>query len=199
MLFEKVKEILLRPKETWSKIKQEPTSLLQVLITYAMPLALLPVVFGMLGFSLIGHRYGFGPVGGVFRIPITYSLIWAIVSYVLTLVGLFIEGLVINALAPSFGSKQNLANACKLAVYAYTPAFIAGILNVIPALSVVVFLLSLYGIYLLFLGFPVMMETPSDKVLVYLIVTIIVIIVIFSIIGAVSGAILSALWSPVLF
>ncbi len=199
MLFEKVKEILLQPKAAWLKIKREPTSALQVLITYAMPLALLPVVFGMLGLSMIGHRYGFGPVGGIFRIPITYSLIWAIVSYVLTLVGLFIEGLVINALAPSFGSKKHLTNAFKLAVYAYTPAFIAGILSIIPALSVLVFLLSLYGIYLLFLGFPVMMETPDDKVLLYLIVTIIVIIVIFAIISAVSGAILSALWSPVLF
>jgi len=199
MLIERIKAILLKPQEAWSNIKGENGNAVQVLFGYAMPLALLPAVFGMLGYVLIGHRYGLGPAGGIVRVPITYALIWAAISYVLTLVGLGVEALVVNGLAPSFRSKQNFLNAYKLAVYAYTPAFVAGILNIIPVLGFLVFLLSLYGIYLLYLGFPVMMETPKEKTFGYLVVTIIVLIIIYAIIGAISAAILALLWRPVLF
>ncbi len=199
MLIERVKAILLKPSETWSKIKEETADFSKVLTGYAMPLALLPALFGFLGYTLIGYRFGFGPIGGVFRIPFTYSLIWAIVQYILILVGLYVEGIVINILAPSFGSKPNALNAFKLAVYAYTPAFLAGILNIFPVLGFIVLLISLYGLYLLYVGLPIMMETPKEKIAVYLIVTVIVLIVIYVIIGAISGAILTAMWRPALF
>jgi hypothetical protein len=199
MLIERVKSILFQPKETWPKIKAEPKNFSQVLTGYAMPLAALPAIFGLLGYVLIGYRYGVGPIGVVLRVPFISALIWAIVSYVLTLVGLYVEGIVINALAPSFGSKPDSLSAFKLAVYAYTPAFIAGILRIFPAIAFLVFLISLYGIYLLYLGLPVMMETPKEKIIVYLIVIIIVLIIIYAIIGAISGAVMTALWSPALF
>lgn len=195
-MIERIKNILFSPKTEWEKIKAETTGIAQVLTGYAVPLALLPAIFGMLGFALIGQRYGFGPISGVFRIPFTYAIVWAIVQYILTLVGLYVEGIVINALAPSFGSTQNPVNAFKLAVYASTPSFVAGILHIIPALGIIVFLISLYGIYLLYLGIPILMETPKEKIVGYLIVTIIVMIVLYFIIGAISGAILAATWRP---
>jgi hypothetical protein len=198
MLLNRVRDILLSPRTAWAKIKEDGQGFGQVLTGYAIPLAALPAIFGLLGYTLIGHRYAFGPVVGVVRIPFVYALIWAIVYFVLILVGLYVEGIVINALAPSFASKQNAVNAFKLAVYAYTPAFIAGILNIVPALGFLVFLISLYGIYLLYLGFPVMMETPKEKVAVYLIVTIVAMIIISLIIGAIANAILAASWRPIL-
>lgn len=189
MLIEQVKGILFSPKKTWLKIKDKPVSFGDVLKGYAIPLAAIPAVFGLLGYALIGMRLGFGHL--VYRIPFGLALIWAIIYYILVLAGLYIQGIVINALAPSFSSKQNAVNAFKLAVYAYTPAFIAGILSIIPAIGILVFLLSLYGIYLLYLGLPVMMETPKEKVIGYLIITIIVMIIIYFVIGAIAGTVLT--------
>ncbi len=197
MLLTRIKDILFDPRNTWIKIKEESAGFGQVLTNYAMPLAAIPAVFGLLGLTLVGHRYGFGPVIGVFRVPFGSALLWAIVMYILILVGLYVEGIVINALAPSFESKPNAVNAFKLAVYAYTPAFVAGILNISPMLGFLVFLISLYGIYLLYVGLPVMMETPKEKVAVYLIVIIVVMIVIYFVIGGIAGAILAASWRPV--
>lgn len=179
-MFEKVKSILFNPKETWPRIKDDEEGFGQVLTGYAIPLAAIPAFFGLLGYAI------------TFRIFFGFVLIWAIVLYILTLVGLYIEGIVINALAPSFGSQQNSTNAFKLAVYAYTPAFIAGILRIFPLLGVLVFLISLYGLYLLYLGLPVMMETPKEKVVGYLVVIIIVLIIIYALIAAISGAVLAA-------
>ncbi len=196
MLIESVKDILFNPKATWIKIKDEPGGFAHVLTSYAVPLTVIPAFFGMLGYSFVGIRSGFSHI--VYRIPFHMAFLWALVYYVLTLIGLYLVGIIINALAPSFNSKQNAVNAFKVAVYAYTPAFVAGVLYIEPTSGMLVFLLSLYGVYLLFLGLPVMMETPKEKVMGYLIVVIIVVIVVYAIIGGISGAILSATWRPVL-
>jgi hypothetical protein len=195
-MIQRIKDILIKPKETWPQIKAEATGIGQVLTGYAMILAAIPAVCGLLGFTLVGQS--FGPITGFFRIPFTYALVWAIVWYVLILVALYVEGLVINALAPSFGSKQNPVNAFKLAVYSSTPMFVAGILNILPALGVLVFLLSLYGFYLLYIGMPVMMETPKDKLVGYYVVTLILMIVIYIIVSAISGAVMASMWRPIL-
>lgn len=196
-MIERIKGILFSPRTEWTKIKNETTNTAQLFTGYAVPLALIPPVFGIIGLALIGQRVGLGPISGVFRVPITSAIVWAVVWYVLTLVALFVEGIVINALAPSFGSKPSSINALKVAVYASTPGFIAGVFNVIPALGILVFLLSLYGLYLLFVGLPVLMETPSDKVVGYFVVTIIIMIVIYIVVGVIANAVLAATWRPV--
>jgi hypothetical protein len=196
-MIQRIKDILFKPKETWPQIKAEPSTIGQVMTGYAMILAAVYAVFGLLGFALIGQS--FGPIAGFLRIPFTSALVWAIVWWVFILVGLYVEALVINALAQSFGSKPSLVNAYKLAVYSSTPMFVAGILNIIPALSILVFLISLYGFYLLYIGMPVMMETPKEKLVGYFVVVLIIMLVIYFIIGGISGAVMAAMWRPVLF
>ena len=111
-MIQRIKDILFKPKDTWPQIKAEATGISQVLTGYAMILAALPAIFGFLGFTLIGQS--FGPITGFFRIPFIYALVWAIVWYVLTLVALYLEGLVINALAPSFGSTRSPVSEARL-------------------------------------------------------------------------------------
>lgn len=197
MIIERVKSIIIKPRETWGIIKGEPTTTSQVLTNYVLPLALIPAIFGIIGRSLIGHTYYvLAPV--TLRVPILYSLIGAIVGYILAIVGLYIEGVIINALAPTFSSKPNMNNAFKLVAYAATPGFIAGVLHIWPPLGILVFLISLYGLYLLYVGLPIMMETPKEKVVGYIVVAIIITIVVYIVIGAISSAILSSIWRPAL-
>ena len=69
-------------------------------------------------------------------------------------VGIFVLSLIINALAPTFGAQKNSAQAMKVAVYAYTPGWLAGVFNIIPLLGILGIIAGLYGIYLLYLGLP---------------------------------------------
>ena len=50
------------------------------------------------------------------------------------------------------------------------------------------FLLFGYGLYLFYVGLPILMETPQDKAIGYVIVTILVSIVVSILVGTVSGA-----------
>ncbi len=194
-MIERIKNILISPKTEWVKIKGEPAGVGQVFTGYAIPLALIPAVFGFLGRALIGMNFG---LLGSIRIPLAYSLAWAIVYYILSLVMLYVFALVINALAPSFGSKPDMTNAVKLVVYSMTPAWIASVLNIFPILGILVFLAGLYGLYILYVGFEPMMETPKDKVLVYFIIAIVVFLVAYFIVGAISGLVITMAWRPML-
>jgi len=194
-MIERIKNILISPKTEWVKIKSEPAGIAQVFTGYAIPLALIPALFGFIGRALIGVNLG---ILGTFRIPFAYAIAWAIVYYVLSLIALYAFALVINALATSFASKPDMVKAFKLVVYSMTPGWIAGILQVFPLLSILIFLAGLYGLYILYLGFAPMMETPKDKVVVYLIVAIVIYIVVYFVVAALSGLVLNMAWRPMI-
>jgi hypothetical protein len=137
---------------------------------YAAPLAAIPAICSWIGWSIIGI--------GFFRRGLVSGLAAAIVTFVFALVGVYIAAIVIEKLAPTFKSSGTTLDALKLVVYAETPVWVAGVLNLIPPLAVLTLLAALYAIYLFYLGLPVMMKTPSDQVIPYMLVSAIVIIVI---------------------
>jgi Yip1 domain len=166
--------ILLKPKEEWAKIKAEPATSAGLFTSYAMVLAAVPAGFQFLGNILVGRRL---PVVGLYRWPLGRALGNAVVAYVLSLATVYLFALIIHELAPSFGSAKNMKGALELAVYSMTPAWVAGVLYIVPALWVLGILASLYGLYILYLGFHTpIMDTPKDRVGAYLAVSILVVI-----------------------
>ena len=75
----------------------------------------------------IDHRHAL-PFIGTYRVPLVTGLVVALFTFCMAIVGVFILSLIINALAPTFGGEQNSTQALKVAVYSYTPAWIAGVL-----------------------------------------------------------------------
>jgi hypothetical protein len=183
----RVQGILLRPKEEWEKIKEETYPVSQLFSSYVMILAAVPAVAQFIGNWLIGRPI---PFYGTWRYGFGSGLLRAILFYGMTLVSVYVLGYIINALADSFASRKDQLSAMKLAVFGQTPGWIAGALYIIPTLGVLAPLLSLYGIYLMYLGLDAgIMETPKDKVVIYLVVIIVVTIVLMFAIGLVLSAI----------
>jgi Yip1 domain len=184
-IFARVQAILLKPKEEWVKIKDEPTTIKQLFVPYVLILAAIPAVATFLGTLLfVGFRIPGG--GGTW---VTRAFLYAIFSYILSLVIVYAFGFIINALAPNFGSTQNPIMAMKLAVYSMTPVWIAGIFNLIPALGILS-IVGLYGLYILYLGFSTpLMGTPKEKVVGYVVVSIVVVLVLMAVVGVILGAI----------
>lgn len=177
--------ILLKPKDEWLKIKDEPTTIRELFTSYAAILAVIPVVAQFLGWALVGFKIPY--LGGSWM---GRAILYLIFSYVFNLAVVYVFGVIINALAPNFSSTQNLPNAMKLAVYSTTPAWVAGIFHLIPSLGVLAVLGALYGIYILYLGFSTpLMGTPKEKVVGYMVISVVVMIVLWVIVGVVLGAI----------
>jgi hypothetical protein len=174
-LVERVKEIIIQPKTAWEKIKDENTSINALYTSYAAVLAVIPAAAYFIGMSLVGTSL----MGGHYRVPMTSGLVYAVLQYVLTLAGMYVVALIIDALAPRFNSKKDRCAATKVAVFSWTPALVAGVFGIFPVLSPLILLASLYSLYLFYLGLPVLMETPKEKSIQYFAVVIAVSIVVW--------------------
>jgi hypothetical protein len=182
----RVQGILLNPKEEWLRIKSEPATVSGLFTSYVLILAAIPAASQFVGRLLFRPQIPFVrvPVWSVGR-----ALSNAVLSYVFSLVTVYVFALIIDALAPNYSSKPNMTNALKLAVYSMTPVWVAGILYIIPALGILALLAGLYGLYVLYLGFEApMMDTPRERVLSYLVVSVVVIVALFIVVGLILGA-----------
>jgi len=184
-LIERAKNICLSPKTEWEVISAETTETQALMLGYVAPLAAIGAVAGFVGNSIIGHSSFFL---GNYRTPIFMGLGIAVLTFVMAFVAVFVLSLIINALAPTFGGEKNSAQALKVAVYSYTPAWIVGIFYLIPGLSILA-VLGLYALYLLYLGLPKLMKSPEDKAIGYTAVVVICAIVLSIVIGVLTTCI----------
>jgi Yip1 domain len=181
-LVDRAKNILLQPKQEWPVIQGEQATVGSLYTSYIIPLAAIGPVASVIGWSVFGLHL---PFVGSIRMPIGYGVRNAAITYVAGLIGVFILALIIDALAPTFGGQKNQIQALKVAAYSYTAAWVGGIFSLIPTLAILGLLVSLYSIYLLYLGLPVLMKSPPEKAVGYTVVVIIVAIVLSLVIGVV--------------
>jgi len=160
-LVERAKNMILTPKSEWDVVNAETVSTVDLYKSYVVPLSAVGPIAMFIGGSLIGAGFSF--LGA----SLLGGLSMALVHYVLGLIAVYLIALLINALAPTFGGTKNMAQALKVAVFSYTPAWVAGILHILPGLHLLVALASLYSLYLLYLGLPVLMKSPVDKTIGY--------------------------------
>jgi hypothetical protein len=188
-IVDRIKNICLTPNTEWPVIANEASSTGSLITGYVAPLAAVAAVAGFIGATMVGmNTFLFG----TYRTSFTVGLIAAVWSVIGAIIGVLVVGFIINALAPTFGGQQDSARAMKVAVYSFTPAWVAGVLRIIPALGILALLGAFYGFYLLYLGLPALMKAPKEKAAGYTVVTIIgafVVMFIVSIVGAgIAGA-----------
>jgi hypothetical protein len=146
-------------------IAPEPTSIAQLYIGYVMPLSALAAILSFVHMSLIGVSV---PFAGAIRTPMASGLMYSIAAFGFGLVGLFLVGLIINALAPTFSGVRDQRQALKVAAYSLTPAWLSAVLALSPILPTLLQLIAgLYGIYVLYLGLPIVMRSPREKAVGY--------------------------------
>jgi hypothetical protein len=152
--------ILTNPPAEWSRIAGEPGDVIQLLISYVVPLAVIPALSGFFGACLVGVVV---PGVGTVRAPVLQGFLGATFGYVTACAIVLFLGLVIDLLAPVFNSRRDFERAFRLAVYSYTPFWLAGVFLLAPGLRFLI-VLSVYGAYLLWKGLPRLMGTPKSKV-----------------------------------
>jgi hypothetical protein len=183
---ERVKGIILKPAEEWRVIEGESGNVQYLFVNYVAILALIPLVCGVIGTSLVGVSL---PGGGTLRVGFGVSLVTMIVLYLLTFVIVYVLALIIDGLSSRFGGQPHFENALKLSVYSYTPFWLAGIFALHPSLSFLG-ILGLYGFYLLYVGVPVLMKVPRERALIYCIAVVACGIVIWFLVSLIPIAIL---------
>lgn len=182
-LIERVKNIIITPKTEWEVINGETASTQSLLMGYVIPLSLVGALGSVLkglwlsGTILAGFGWG-------------YFIATAAVAFVASIIAYFITVLIVDMLAPSFGSEKNMGKSAQLVAYSGTPSYIAGLLSFIPILGWLVALAAwIYGIFLMYIGIGPIKKTPEDKKVLYMLVAFLIMVVLYFIIAAILTAI----------
>jgi hypothetical protein len=186
-LIDRAKAIVLKPVDEWQKIATETDSQADILRNYVIPLAAIGPVAGLIGSQV----FGYGALFVSYRPSIVSSLVTALLSFGLTLVGVFVLAAIADWLAPKFEGQSNKLNAFRLVAYGGTAAWLAGIFSLVPMLAVFG-LLGLYSIYLFYTGVGPMMAVPEAKRIGYTVVTFVAAAVLYWIVALFVGMIVAA-------
>jgi hypothetical protein len=190
-IVERAKAIILTPKEEWPKIAAETQSQGDILKGYVLPLAAIGPVASLIG----GQVFGYGAFGFSYRPGLVAAIVTAIITYVLSIVAIYVLMLIADFLAPKFSGESNRLNAFKLVAYSYTASWLAGVFGLIPSLAFFS-LLGLYSLYLLYTGATPLMKVPADKSAGYTAVTVLCAIVLAFIIAPITAAVTGLFVGP---
>jgi hypothetical protein len=169
-------ELVRNPAAYMTRNKDLSVTLNALIINYVAIVALVPLVATLVGDTLYyssrftRHNVIAGAVGV------------AIVTYILQIIGVLIVGAVIWKLVPYFASKTDQTRATVLAAYGYTPVALIAIVDFIPQIAFLTVLGLLYGLYIAYVGLPILIGTPKDRVLTYLIAIIIAAFVVYAVV-----------------
>lgn len=181
----RVQRLLLSPAAEWDAIAGEPADVQKIYMNYVGPLVVASALAGAIGMAVIGISV---PFAGTFRVGIGAALSSAVLQILIGLIMVYVVAFVINALAPNFGATQDMGNAFKLAAYAPTASWVAGLAMILPSLGIIGLLGGLYSLYLLYVGLPKLMKPAEDKVMVYTLAIVGVMIVAAIVVGIVAGS-----------
>jgi len=170
-LLEKVKKILFDPANCWQEIKDETIDIKQFFLSYVLILAAIGPISKFIGYAIIGRAFGY-------RLSFLGAITNLILSYVIEIAGVIISAFIMNQLASTLNYKNDFKEHLKLICYSLTPYWILSVFYLIPPLSLISLIGALYSIYLLFLGAPIIIEVPKEKIFIYLIILIIILSII---------------------
>src|SRR5579872_6398058 len=178
-LIARVINIVMHPRTEWDVIASEHATTQGLILGYAAVLAAIPalaqLIRGLMPHCFFVACYTPNPI---------FVVVGAVVYYLLALASVFVIGLIIEALAPSFGGEKSQVQAMKVAAYSWTAAWLAGIFIIIPWVGwLFTFLLSLYSLYLLYLGLRGVLKSPEDKAVVFTLVVVVIAFLVFLVAG----------------
>lgn len=179
-LIERVKNILITPKTEWEVINGETATTQSLFMGYVLPLSIVAAVGSLLKGLLFAGVFG-----------LKYFIISAVIAFIASVVAFYVSVIIIDMLAPSFGSEKNMGKSAQLVAYSGTPSYVGGLLSFIPVIGWLVSIAAwVYGIYLMYLGIGPIKKTPEDKKVVYMIVAFVIMAALYFIVVAILGAVL---------
>lgn len=154
-IVQRVINILTKPKQEWQVISTETPDKAKLIFGYVLILALIPVIITFISYSFIIGNFSIGT-----------SIIFALISLIISLSIVFFISFIVDALAPSFESEKNFDRSFQLLSYSFTPMWIISIFYLIPE-NIIFRLSQLLGFslvtYLLITGLPLIKKTSPAK------------------------------------
>ena len=164
---ERARRMILKPTPEWAAIADEFTTAGPIYARYLLPMAAIGPVASTVGALVFGVRSSLSTLGETYPVSVSDALTSGVLEYGLNLLAVYALALVIEFLAPAFGSQPNRVQALKVAAYGSTPYWLGGALALFPKLAPIGTLAGLYSVWLFALGVPIVMKAPRDRAVAY--------------------------------
>jgi hypothetical protein len=182
-LFERAKNLILKPDKEWEKIAAERTSVRELYVGWIIPLLAIPFVAGMIGRIIMGY----GSASFSASVSPVEVIIDGVIVYALGLGSVYVIAMAIDSVAEYFGGKRDFMSALKLSAYAPTALALSGVFFILPGLLSMLSVVGLYSVYTFYRGLPALMKAPEENAMGYA-ATIIVIAVVLGIVAMMLSA-----------
>ncbi|MBM4172104.1 MAG: YIP1 family protein [Ignavibacteria bacterium] len=178
-LVDRAKNILFNPSKEWEAIKSEQTTVKDLLMNYVVLLAAIPAVAGFIGFYIFGISWGLVSISPT----LGFCIKWAVTTYILNVIAVYVVAFIMDVLATNFGSCKDYVSCFKIVAYSSTAAWVGGIFNLIPSLSILGAIAGIYSLVLLYQGMKIVKQVSQDKLVGYFVTVLIVTIIVYAITG----------------
>jgi hypothetical protein len=184
-VFNRLKNLILSPKSEWNVIEQEAKTKDELIKQYAIPLMIMMAICSIIGDSIFESRLTFSIAAVVFKAVFVFGIAYG---------GMYISAMIITELTTSFSSEKNINSCYRLVVHSLSAYYIAScITSLLPFLRELS-ILSIFSIYLFWLGTTPVLKTPDDNKLGFVVVSNLIILGVFAILTILLGSILTAIF-----
>lgn len=184
-IIKRVIGISTNPNGEWDTIKGEAITVKDLYMKFAIFLYAIPSI-----------ALFFGSIFS--RMPIFPALLLMIFSYIFTVGGIFLLGIIANALSPNFGGDNDAVSSHKLIVFGMVPYAVLGALFLLVFLTSAMFYLvligSLYCFYLIYIGAQKLKGMTQDKVVPFVAILAVIWLVLLFLIKEITGRIAMEIW-----
>ncbi len=144
----RVKNILIRPRDEWRAIRDEPKTYPAIIFHYIAILAAIPPTAAVID-GIVSGRFASKKSSLFF---LSYLLLPNLLWYGISIVDVVITGAIITVIVTASESRLSGLEGLMIAAYSFTPLFMAGVLAFIPGMNWIIYAAIPYSVYLLFLG-----------------------------------------------
>jgi hypothetical protein len=176
--------LIMRPERAWDIIHAEHRPIKYIRGSFLLPLITLAGIAALLG-SLFFTHGGLSLFYPVF-LGIRYFLLFLIVTY--------LSALTLNEITNALDLGKDFLTALKLIGYSLGPFFLLQILSLLLESLIFLNLLSLYGLYIFWLGMEKLLNPPEHKKLPLMIATWVSFIVIYAVVGWILKTIIDGIY-----
>ena len=164
-LFNSIRYIILNPNKAWRVINEEKRPIKDVRNSFFFPLVLIVTVCSFLG-SIIFTNSTLSPI---------YSVFVALKFLILHLFVVFTAAVIFGEMTKALDLGKNFTLSFKIIAYSIAPLIICQIISHLFESLIFVNILSLYGLYIFWIGAEKMLDPPEHKKMPMLVTTFVVV------------------------
>lgn len=183
-LYHRITNIILNPVKAWDAIYFEDRPIKYVRGSFFLPLIILVSISAFLGSFLFAHS-GYSD---------QYSIMIGVKYFLLMLITGYTTSYVFNEIIRYLGNEGNFTCAFKIIIYSLAPFLLCQIISRLFESFIFVNVLSLYGLYLCWIGIETMLDPPENRKILLLISAIVTFLVIFFVVNRLLTMIVDKLY-----